>query len=281
MSNSYRSSPLSFNNGITSSTNIRSQQHHHQRLPNSSVSSTRSNISHGDYLFFDANTFKQVKRLYSGMLMVALAYSITMIIMMVVLYKTLPHSITTVLDPTSSGSSSLIDIGGSSNFGSPFVVPSNVDSTNSVSNKTIIIQPKYQQKLPLSSMNNNNPSFTNNNDQTLNIFTIQKLHQQNHPNQEIMIGGGNSVIKTSDNNHAITSNNNVGTLSIRGHDGRVVTYETARTYLDQVIAINFLTLILYSLAFYASHRELYTLTLAFTSTLSFTMCKFIYIYIFL
>ena len=35
-----------------------------------------------------------MKRLYCGMLMVAMAYSVTMIIMMVVLYKTLPQSIT-------------------------------------------------------------------------------------------------------------------------------------------------------------------------------------------
>lgn len=50
----------------------------------------RNSNNNTDYLYYDPNTFKQVKRLYCGMLMVAMAYSITMIIMMIILYKTLP-----------------------------------------------------------------------------------------------------------------------------------------------------------------------------------------------
>lgn len=186
-----------------------------------------------DYLYFDANTFKQVKRLYCGMLMVAMAYSVTMIIMMVVLYKTLPQSMTAL----QAGSSPFV--------GSPIMDSSVTSMPNT---------PKYRSPFGI------NPSISES-EQTMTMFSTDKGAMQ-----QLAVGSNSPAIGGS---HGPASTGGM----FRGHDGRMVTHETARTYLDQVIAINFLTLILYSLAFYAAHRELYTLTLAFTSTLSFTMRK--------
>ncbi|KAJ6217096.1 hypothetical protein RDWZM_008253 [Blomia tropicalis] len=203
----------------------------HRRLSSSSRTNNRtissilgsSNLS--DFLFYDANTFKQVKRLYCGMLMVAMAYSVTMIIMMVVLYKTLPTSIqslqttTHLMSPINSAVSA-----DSSDISKLSYRPFDIDSVT-----TSLMQDAFQNG------------------------TLR-------PSTSI-----NGKVATSANTNAVSMG------GVFRHDGRMVNHETARTYLDQVIAINFLTLILYSLAFYAAQRELYTLTLAFTSTLSFTM----------
>lgn len=183
-----------------------------------------------DYLYFDTNTFKQVKRLYGGMLCVAIAYSCTMIIMMVVLYKTLPQSMSA--------------LHGSSPFASG----------------------------PL--ISGNNPKLTYRSFGSLATAGSQP-NEADHA-LEMLSNDHQSLFKDIAagrlNNGATAEAATTGGI-LRSHDGRLVTHETARNYLDQVIAINFLTLILYSLAFYAAHRELYTLTLAFTSTLSFTMSK--------
>jgi len=176
------------------------------------------------------------------MLMVAMAYSVTMIIMMVVLYKTLPQSINALQD-------------GSSPFmGAPLASSTTGASTNS---------PKVGYRtFGLSSPNADSA------DQPLEMFAS--------PSVVIAAGAASQSTSTPSQQTPVvqmSSSSSSSTRGLRTHDGRMVSHETARTYLDQVIAINFLTLILYSLAFYAAHRELYTLTLAFTSTLSFTMSK--------
>lgn len=73
----------------------------------------------------------------------------------------------------------------------------------------------------------------------------------------------------TDSEQLMTTFSNEKVFNVRGRFSQ----DSARTYIDQLIAINFLTSILYLLAFYSAHREMYTLTLAFTSTLAFTMSK--------
>ena len=159
-----------------------------------------------------------------------MAYSVTMIIMMVVLYKTLPQSMSALQGTTPFVSGPLAGPSAPKLAYRSFGIPNVIEDHHNNDDRTKSI------KLALSS----------------NILVKDP--------------------SVSGNSNSATPPQTGGMF--RNSEGRLVTHETARTYLDQVIAINFLTLILYSLAFYAAHRELYTLTLAFTSTLSFTMSKY-------
>ena len=226
----------------------------------SSSSTTTSSSSAHDYLYFDSNTFKQVKRLYCGMLLVAVAYSLTMIVMMVFLYKTLPH-------PGMAG--------GSATFGGGSLVPSASNSPSSHAG--------FNLKLYSHSAMAGVPSPTDA-DHALQMFGSESksVFQRGNSLSDGPLPAAlpaapeaaASTASASSPSAVSGTSTTTGGGFFRSHDGRLaISHETARTYLDQVIAINFLTLILYSLAFYAAHRELYTLTLAFTSTLSFTMSK--------
>lgn len=62
-----------------------------QRSRNNSLNGIYNFYMHDFY--FDPNTFKQIKRLYCGMLLVAIAYSVTIILMMIVFYKSIPGAV--------------------------------------------------------------------------------------------------------------------------------------------------------------------------------------------
>ncbi|KAH9419976.1 hypothetical protein DERP_001809 [Dermatophagoides pteronyssinus] len=172
---------------------------------------------------FDANTFKQVKRLYCGMLLVAIAYSITMVIMMMVLYKSLPETI-----------------------------------YNHRLQYQRFIQPTFDsQKSQFEMMNTN---------------TI--------PNDKESVSSVSPILENESSK--ILANNRLWTMDTSGqtlyrHFNQQPTNRNqqssfvSRTQLDQVIAVNFLTAILYIMAFYAAQREFYHLTLAFTTTLAVSM----------
>ena len=217
--------------------NMNNNDNHSYRSRNSITSILNFYRRNSNNLIFDANTFKQVKRLYCGMLLVAIAYSVTMVIMMMVLYKSLPES--TYNNYRQQQQYHRINEHKSESQSQPKITTVATILTDKESVSVSSSLPPSPLSPPVE---NESSEIIKNNRLWMMDTSGQTLYR--HYNQQY----GNRQASTSYVN---------------------------RTQLDQVIAINFLTTILYIMAFYAAQREFYHLTLAFTTTLAVSMSKFV------
>ncbi|KAH7637953.1 hypothetical protein HUG17_9057 [Dermatophagoides farinae] len=213
--------------------NMNNNDNHSYRSRNSITSILNFYRRNSNNLIFDANTFKQVKRLYCGMLLVAIAYSVTMVIMMMVLYKSLPES--TYNNYRQQQQYHRINEHKSESQSQPKITTVATILTDKESVSVSSSLPPSPLSPPVE---NESSEIIKNNRLWMMDTSGQTLYR--HYNQQY----GNRQASTSYVN---------------------------RTQLDQVIAINFLTTILYIMAFYAAQREFYHLTLAFTTTLAVSM----------